>query len=106
MRRRAFVAVLVVALTREASGDIYHLKSPSKVETEKGSKLSLPPGYFLDEATWAARDAELKAAQADRTRLKAENDSLRKSTSEGGGAWLAGTAVLSIVAGVVYSLAK
>ena len=45
MRRRvaltlAFAAVLAA---REAYGDeIYHLKSPSTVETQKGSKLALP----------------------------------------------------------------
>jgi hypothetical protein len=85
MRRRAAVAIAFagVLAAREASGDIYHLKSPSQVETQKGNKLSLPPGYFLDEKTWQERDAALKKAQEDSTRFKAENESLRKSVGEG-----------------------
>lgn len=83
MRRRVLLAVaVVVAISREAAGDIYHLKSPSEVVTEKGSKLSLPPGYFLDEKTWQERDAELKRLQEDETRKRAENESLRKSAEE------------------------
>jgi hypothetical protein len=85
LRRRLVLGmVLMTALTaREAAGDIYHLKSPSQLETEKGSKLKLPPGYFLDEVTWQERDAALKRLQEQETRLKAENVSLRKSASEG-----------------------
>jgi hypothetical protein len=84
MRRRLAAAVVLAGLlaARETSGEpIYRLKSPSTLETEGGSELKLPPGYFLDEETWAARDAELKQAQADRTRLAAENESLRKSAT-------------------------
>ena len=76
------MVLATVLAAREASGDIYHLKSPSEVVTQKGSKLALPPGYFLDEKTWQDRDAELKAAQEARTRLKAENESLRKSADD------------------------
>lgn len=84
-RRLALAVVVVAALGREASSDpIYHLRSPSELVTEKGSRLALPPGYFLDENTWADRDAELKAAQEARVRLAAENASMRKSLSEGG----------------------
>lgn len=83
MRRRVWLAVaLVAALTREAAGDTWHLKSPSEVTTQKGSHLTLPPGYFLDERTWQERDAELKRLQEDETRKKAENESLRKSATE------------------------
>ncbi len=80
-RRRVAFAVLVVAAlaTRNASGDIYHIESPSTLTTEKGSNLKLPPGYFLDEKTWQDRDAALKKLQDQSTRLTAENQSLRDS---------------------------
>ena len=82
-RRVAVVAALVTVLAaREAAGDIYHLKSPSTVETEKGSKLKLPPGYFLDERSWQERDLEMRRLQMQETRLKAENKSLRESVTE------------------------
>lgn len=73
-------AAIVTALcAREASGDTWHIKSPSSVVTEKGSTLKLPPGYFLDEESWRERDLELRRLQEQETRLKAENRSLRKS---------------------------
>lgn len=84
-RRTILMAFLIVAAAREAAadpGDIYHVKSASTLKTEKGSELKLPPGYFLDEKTWQERDSELKAAQEARTRLAAENDSLRKSADD------------------------
>lgn len=85
MRRYRYaiaVAAIVTLSARAAADPIYHLKTPSTVQTEGGSKLQLPPGYFLDEKTWQERDLELKKAQEDRTRLKAENESFRKSKDE------------------------
>lgn len=84
MRRHRLViaSALLVLAAREAHGDIYHIKSPSTLKTEKGSELKLPPGYFLDEKTWQERDLELKQKQESETRLKAENKSLRKSATE------------------------
>jgi hypothetical protein len=86
MRRRLFVAAALatVLAAREASGDIYHLKSPSQLKTEKGSELKLPPGYFLDEKTWQERDLEMRRLQEQETRLGAENKSLRNSLRESG----------------------
>lgn len=82
-RKLACVVAFAAALAaRDASGDTYHIKSPSQIETEKGSKLSLPPGYFLDEKTWQERDLEMKRLQEQETRLKAENASLKKSAAE------------------------
>lgn len=81
MKRRTLIiaAVATVLAARDASGDIYHLKSPSTLKTEKGSELKLPPGYFLDEETWRERDERMKRLEEDRTRLGAENRSLRDS---------------------------
>lgn len=98
MKRRLIIAVTLVLSTQEASGETYHLKSPSTVETDKGSRVRLPPGYFLDEQSWQERDAELKRLQEQETRLKAENKSLRKSASEY--PWVATGAVL--VFGVAF----
>lgn len=83
-RRLVIAATLVTALAaREAyGGPIYHLKSPSTLETEKGSKLQLPPGYFIDEKTWQERDLEMRRLQEQEIRLSAENLSLRKSANE------------------------
>lgn len=82
-RRLVFAAALVTVLSAsEARGEIYHVKSPSTIVTEKGSKLSLPPGYFLDEKTWQDRDLEMRRLQAQEVRLGAENKSLRKSSAE------------------------
>ncbi len=38
---------------------------------------SLPPGRYLDEASWLELDARLRELEDTRTRLKAENNSLR-----------------------------
>lgn len=81
--RRLFLVTACVAtlIAREARGDIWHMRTPSTVQTEGGSSLSLPPGYFLDEETWQERDLELKRLQEQETRLVAENKSLRESAS-------------------------
>lgn len=90
MRRRVMVATVVVmtATTRLALGDPVappapvnlHILSPSTVHTDGGSDVRLPPGYFLDEATRAAIDTEMKRLQDQETRLTAENTSLTQST--------------------------
>ncbi len=81
--RRLFLATACAAMliSREVNAEIYHIKSPSELKTEKGSELKLPPGYFLDEKTWAERDLEMKRLQEQETRLVAQNKSLRKSAS-------------------------
>ncbi len=102
------VAVATVLVSREAHGEIYHLKSPSTLETEKGSVLQLPPGYFMDEPTWDERDREMRRLQDQETRLGAENRSLRESAD--GFPWVT-TGVVGILgsalgAVVVWSLTK
>lgn len=57
-----------------------HLRTPSRCATDGGSVLSLPPGYFLTEATYSALDADLRRLGDAETRLKAENASLRQAT--------------------------
>ena len=84
MRRRVALAVAVVTAlsSRAVAEPPVHLKTPSTVVTDGGSKIRLPAGYFLDEATWQQRDVDMKKAQEDATRFRAENVSLRKSAEE------------------------
>lgn len=93
MGRRRLAALVVAAVIVEsprATGEPYvpaplevlHLKSSSTARTDKGSDLRLPPGYFMDEPKFAQLDSELKTLQDARTRLEAENASLRKSASQ------------------------
>lgn len=108
MKRRAavIVALATVLAAREAYGEIWHLKSPSKVETEKGSKLELPPGYFLDEETWRVRDEELRRLQEQETRLRAENRALRKSSTDYPWVATGAVGVFGIVVGVFFMATK
>ena len=68
--------------------------------------LALPPGYFLDEPTWTKRDAELKLAQDLNTRLKAENDSFRKSANAFPLLPVTIASGIGVIAGVVVMLLK
>jgi hypothetical protein len=76
------VAAIIVLGTRAAADPVFHLRTPSTVQTEGGSTLQLPPGYFIDEKGWQERDEALRKAQEDSTRYKAENKSLRESKTE------------------------
>lgn len=95
-RGKALVLAVVIlaALADQAHGDDYapapafvHVKSPSRLETDKGTKLRLPPSYILDEPSWSKLDTEHKQLEDDRTRLTAENKSLRESAAHWKPAW-------------------
>lgn len=101
----AMAALMLTLTTREAFGEIYHLKSPSTLRTEKGSELTLPPGYFLDEQTWQERDLELRRLQELETRLVAENKSLREDAAFP--PWMAVTfGAVGVALGVTVMLVK
>ena len=104
--RRLFLVTACVAtlISREAGADIWHIKSDSTLKTAKGSELTLPPGYFLDEETWRERDLEMKRLQEQETRLKAENKSLRESASSPGWATIVITAAGALVGAAVVIL--
>lgn len=93
-RKHLLLTVMALLAARDAYGDNpcpdpgCHIKSESTLTTQKGSVLALPPGYFLDEGTFAKRDEELKLAQTLNTRLKAENESLRKSAKDSTSPWV------------------
>ena len=111
MKRRAFVAAAFLWLTpADADGDApKHFHTPAHCDTDGGSHVDLPPGYFYDEAQKKAADVEMKRLQDAETRLRAENTSLRKSADPLPIGWKTLVAGLSagvvggFVAGLVYA---
>ena len=71
------------------------LLSSSSVQTDGGSNLRLPPGYYLDEERWKRLDLRVRELQNDSTRLNAENRALRNSV----GGWQPGWKTVLIVLG-------
>jgi hypothetical protein len=75
-------------------GEVLHLRTPTTARTDGGTDLRLPPGYFLDEPAHDTLDVEMKRLQEAETRLRAENDSLRRSAKGISFGWYAlGSAV-------------
>lgn len=68
-------------------GEILHLNTATTGKTDGGTDLRLPPGYFLDEPTFTAKDLELRSSQETITRLKGENESFRKTTKSWQPGW-------------------
>lgn len=94
----ALAVVILAALAEQAHGDpatdyppappgLIHLKVPSKLETDKGTKLRLPPSYVFDEPSFQKLDDEHKQLETDKVRLTAENKSLRDSAAHWKPAW-------------------
>lgn len=89
------LAVIIIgALAEQARGDDYqpappvvHMKSPSRLESDGGTKLRLQPSYIFDEPAFAKLDEEHKQLETDKVRLTAENKSLRESTAHWKPAW-------------------
>lgn len=105
-RHKATFAVLIVAAlaSRSAADPILHLKTPSAVHTQGGTDLTLPPGYFLDEPTFADKDAEMRRLQEQETRLNAENQSLRKSAKKSPWDWKVVSAAFAAGCAFTYLL--
>ncbi len=102
-------ALLVSASVRDAGAepaDWLHLETPSNVQTDGGTNLRLPPGYFAEEDTWLAQDAEMRRLQDAENRLKAENKSLREDADSISFGWY--TVAGAIVAGfaIGYAIGK
>lgn len=118
MRRRRAALLVALTLTIEAPraaaepytpkpGEVLHLKRPTTGRTDGGTDLRLPPGYFLDEAKYEAVDDELRILQDERTRLKAENASLRESAKDWSPPWwLIATAFAAGTSAGVYVTLK
>lgn len=94
--KRAACAVVAVAVTLLAARAAAEPPPPTRITVpavcrdgaDPPHELSVAPGsVLLTEEAWDHLDIETKVLQDDRTRLKAENESLRKSASSGPG-WL------------------
>lgn len=96
----AFLCCYYAATIRPSHGEVLRLRTPSTCATEGGSRLSLPPGYWLSDEDWERNEEEVKRLQESETRLSAENAELRKGNSWVIGGILVG-AVLGLVAGIV-----
>ncbi len=94
------VVVALAAMTRVAAGDptYLHLKTPSTVQTDGGTNLRLPPGYFLDEDTHSKLDAEMRRLQGVETQLQAENKHLRGTLNSWQPGWI--VLVSAVVGGI------
>lgn len=105
---RGLLVAAALLAPRPAGGEstFVHVKSPSEVRTDKGGSARLPPGYFLDEATWERLDAEVRRLQGVETRIVAENASLRASAREFSFKWywVAGAFALGAAAGAYAAL--
>ncbi len=114
MSRLLVAVIMVMALAKRTGAEPTNpcpdpgcrIKSPSTLTTVKGSILVLPPGYFLDEPTWALRDSELKDAQNKVTRLKAENESFRKDADKFSWAPVVGSVIGVVGSVLLYVLVK
>lgn len=82
MRHPLLIVAVVLVLTlvaASAAAEPLRLTVSTTVSDGAGNERRLPPGYFLEDGTWSALDAELRRLQEAETRLAAENQSLRKS---------------------------
>lgn len=93
MNRRKRIAIIAAVCAtvyaRDAVADDapppWHFKKAPTLTSAGGTVLTLPPGYYLADPTFDRLDAELRRAQDAETRLRAENESLRASATEGFG---------------------
>ncbi len=101
-RRVALLVFLSPLLARTAAGDPagpLHLETPSSVQTDGGTSLRLPPGYFVEERVWSDLDLEMRRLQDAETRLTAENTSLRGAAAGWQPGWV--TLTVTLAAGIV-----
>lgn len=60
--------------------------------------ITLPPGHFVDAATWSALDAAIRAAEDRATRFDAQNKVLREAASGSQPGWR--TLALAVLTGI------
>lgn len=114
--RIVLTALIVIALTTSsvrADGPVTapepvsptRLRSAATVETDGGTRLRLSPGFVLvPPDKWEAMDLQVQGLENDRTRLTAENESLKTSLRQSRPPWLwIGTALAAgFAAGAAY----
>jgi hypothetical protein len=104
MRRAvaAGVALAVLLLSSRAAAEPpTRITVPVTCEdaSEPPNRLNLAPGYYLTEDTWGRLDGEVRRLQESEIRLRAENDSLRKSDAPPRWWWIAGGIAAGAAAG-------
>lgn len=90
------------------SGHVRLTTGPGELIAPNGQRYYLPVGtHILDGTTYQKLDDTIKTTQDDNTRLKAENDSLKKSLSSwtpGWGTLIVLTTLTIAVGGTAYYL--
>jgi hypothetical protein len=98
----------LVAQPAPARAERTHVRTtgPTELVRPDGARRALPPGRFLDEATFGALDLEMRRLQEAETRLAAENRSLRESARGWRPGWklLLGAAIAGAAAGAYGAL--
>lgn len=90
------------------SGHVRLTTGPGELIAPNGQRYYLPVGtHILDSITWDKLDQDVKATKDDNTRLKAENESLKRSLSSwspGWGTLIVLTTLTIAVGGTAYYL--
>lgn len=110
-RRCGLAVVIVLVLAARAAAEpcptqlegdgppTPHLQTTSSMTLTRddGAQRRLPPGRFVDEPTWLKLDDKFRELEDTRTRLTAENASLRESVSGWSPGWR--TLAIALVTG-------
>lgn len=113
MRAKRFMmaAVFVGAMASDAHAepppsDHLRMKDASTLILKSGRTLDLSPGRYITEEKFSAFELETKRLQEAEIRLKAENESLRKSAEGWRPGWkiLAGAVLTGIGVGVYVTV--
>ena len=89
----AIIAVLICVWSTAAGNALpptvpTRLESRARVETEGGTILDLPPGWWIvPPPEWGRIDGEMRRLQDTEARLKAERDSYRRSVIRAHSTW-------------------
>ena len=82
------------------------LESRGVLTTDGGSRLELPPGWWIvPPQEWDRIDTEATQYQLEIIRLDAENKSLRSSLW-GTWKWVAGAVIVGAVGGYIYGVTR
>lgn len=80
-----------------------HMRDETTLSKDDGHQFRLPPGHFLDDPAYLVLDDTLHGLQDSKTRLTAENQSLRGAVAGWQPGWL--TFATALVGGFVGGIA-
>lgn len=105
MRARSLVVIAALLLASRAAADdtvpppvVIQTLTPMILRRDDGAERRVPPGRFLDEQTFQKLDARFRELEASKTRLSAENKSLRGALSSWQPGW--GTLLITVASGI------